>query len=65
MALEYGLARFCMTRPDFYEGVRATIVEKTGAPSWRPATLAEADGAFVAPAFAPLSEEALSRLRPA
>jgi enoyl-CoA hydratase len=65
MALEYGLARFCMTRPDFYEGVRATIIEKTGAPSWRPATLDEADDAFVAPAFAPLPEEAFARLRPA
>jgi enoyl-CoA hydratase len=54
MRLEYRLARFCMTRPDFYEGVRATIVEKTGAPAWRPPTLAEADDAHVAPAFAPL-----------
>jgi enoyl-CoA hydratase len=54
MRLEYRLARFCMTRPDFYEGVRATIIEKTGAPRWSPATLAEADDAFVAPAFAPL-----------
>ncbi len=56
MRLEYRLARFCMTQPDFYEGVRATIIEKTGAPRWRPATLAEADDAHVAPAFAPLPE---------
>ncbi|MEM7498480.1 MAG: enoyl-CoA hydratase/isomerase family protein, partial [Pseudomonadota bacterium] len=38
MALEYRLARFCMTHPDFYEGVRATIIEKDGAPHWQPAS---------------------------
>jgi enoyl-CoA hydratase len=54
MRLEYRLARFCMTHPDFYEGVRAAIVDKDGAPRWRPATLEEADEASVAPAFAPL-----------
>jgi hypothetical protein len=42
MALEYRLARYCMTHPDFYEGVRALIVDKDNAPRWSPATLAEA-----------------------
>lgn len=65
MALEFGLARFCMTQPDFYEGVRATIIEKTGAPTWRPASLAEADDAFVAAAFNPLPDEVLVPLEPA
>jgi hypothetical protein len=59
MRLEYRLARFCMTRPDFYEGVRAVILDKDNAPKWSPATLAEADDAHVAPAFAPLGEEEL------
>ncbi len=59
MRLEYRLARFCMTQPDFYEGVRAVILDKDNAPKWSPATLAEADDAHVAPAFAPLGDEEL------
>ena len=59
MRLEYRLARFCMTQPDFYEGVRAVILDKDNAPRWNPATLAEAADAHVAPAFAPLGDEEL------
>jgi enoyl-CoA hydratase/carnithine racemase len=50
---------FCMTQPDFYEGVRAVIIDKDDAPKWSPATLAEATDAHVAPAFAPLGDEEL------
>ncbi|MEM7526327.1 MAG: enoyl-CoA hydratase/isomerase family protein [Pseudomonadota bacterium] len=57
--LEYRLARFCMTHPDFYEGVRAAIIEKDGAPRWQPATLAEVDTAAIDAAFKPLGEEEL------
>ncbi|HSF96132.1 MAG TPA: enoyl-CoA hydratase/isomerase family protein [Thermohalobaculum sp.] len=59
MRLEYRLARFCMMQPDFYEGVRAVIIDKDNAPKWSPATLAEADDAHVAPAFEPLGAEEL------
>jgi enoyl-CoA hydratase/carnithine racemase len=60
MRLEYRLARFCMTQPDFYEGVRAVIIDKDNAPKWNPATLAEATDAHVAPAFEWLGEDELN-----
>lgn len=59
MRLEYRLARFCMMRPDFYEGVRALLIDKDNNPKWDPPTLAEATSAFVAPAFEPLGDEEL------
>lgn len=59
MRLEYRLARFCMTQPDFYEGVRAVIIDKDNAPKWNPLTLAGASDAHVAPAFEPLGDEEL------
>ncbi|MEM7496454.1 MAG: enoyl-CoA hydratase/isomerase family protein, partial [Pseudomonadota bacterium] len=59
MALEYRLARFCMTHPDFYEGVRATIIEKDGAPHWQPASLDDVEPAAIDAAFAPLGAEEL------
>ena len=42
---------------DFYEGVRAVIVDKDNAPRWQPATLGAVTGAEVEQHFAPLDEE--------
>jgi enoyl-CoA hydratase len=39
---------------DFYEGVRAVIVEKDNAPKWNPTTLEGVDKAAVDAYFAPL-----------
>jgi enoyl-CoA hydratase len=56
MALEYRLARFFMTRPDFFEGVRAAVIDKDGAPCWSPRRLEDVDPAEIDAAFAPLPE---------
>jgi enoyl-CoA hydratase len=44
---------------EFYEGVRAVIVDKDNAPRWKPATLAEVSKADVERYFAPLGADEL------
>lgn len=39
---------------DFYEGVRAVVIDKDHAPHWQPATLDDVDPADIAAYFAPL-----------
>lgn len=41
MRMEYRLALACVRGHDFYEGVRATIIDKDQKPQWRPASLGE------------------------
>ncbi len=41
MALEYRLAMHCNLGVDFFEGIRAQIVDKDRNPAWRPARLEE------------------------
>ena len=55
MDMEYRIvSRICRAQ-DFYEGVRALIVDKDHAPQWRPASLAEVDAGAVARYFAPIA----------
>jgi enoyl-CoA hydratase len=42
---------------DFYEGVRAVIVDKDNAPRWQPADVAAVDPAAIAAHFAPLPDD--------
>ncbi len=54
--LEYRLTQRFVRGWDFPEGVRAAVIEKDGAPSWRPATLTDVDAGAVDALFAPLPE---------
>ena len=54
MAMEYRIASRVLTRPDFAEGVRAVIVDKTGDPKWDPATPEGVSEALLDGIFAPL-----------
>ena len=56
LALEYRLSQHFMAAHDFFEGVRALLIDKDQRPQWRPATLAEVTDAVVDSYFAPLSE---------
>lgn len=55
MIAEYRVAQRFMSSPDFFEGVRALLVDKDGAPAWSPARLEEVGAAAVEAFFAPLS----------
>jgi len=39
LRLDYHLARYMLAMPDFYEGVRARLVDKDNEPNWQPARL--------------------------
>jgi enoyl-CoA hydratase len=54
MQTEFRIVSRVVHGHDFYEGVRAVIVDKDNAPHWRPATLAEVSDAEIARHFAPL-----------
>jgi len=56
MAMEYRIASRVLTRPDFAEGVRAVIVDKTHDPKWDPATPEEVTKDLLDAIFAPLPE---------
>ncbi len=60
MVMEYRIARRFIDGVDFYEGVRATIIDKDGAPTWHPATLAEISQADIDSYFAPLGADELT-----
>ena len=47
MALEYRLAMHCNLGVDFFEGIRAQIVDKDRNPAWRPAQLEDVTAAAV------------------
>jgi len=50
--LEFVVSLHCAARPDFAEGIRALIIEKDQQPKWQPASLADANAAWVEGFFA-------------
>ncbi|MGV8995898.1 MAG: enoyl-CoA hydratase/isomerase family protein [Parvibaculaceae bacterium] len=60
MKLEFRLTNRFMRGHDFYEGVRAIIIDKDQAPKWKPATLADVNATEVEGYFASLGSEELS-----
>ena len=53
---DYRIAHRCLDGHDFYEGVRAVVIDKDQAPRWQPARLEEVSEAMLAPYFAPPAE---------
>jgi enoyl-CoA hydratase len=59
LTLEYRLTQHFMAAHDFYEGVRALLIDKDQQPRWRPPTLAEVDEATVEAYFLPIGDREL------
>jgi len=57
MAAEFRIVSRVAYGEDFYEGIRAVIIDKDNRPRWRPATLAEVTAQSVERHFLPLDAE--------
>jgi enoyl-CoA hydratase/carnithine racemase len=56
MRMEFRILNRMLAGTDFYEGIRAAVIDKDNAPKWRPAALGEVDPAAVDAYFASLGE---------
>jgi len=59
LTLEYRLTQHVMAEHDFYEGIRAMLIDRDRQPRWRPATLAEVSDSIVDEYFAPIGDREL------
>ena len=57
MRIEWRMVNRIYDGHDFFEGIRAVVVDKDNAPNWKPATLAEVSADVVDAYFAPLDNE--------
>jgi enoyl-CoA hydratase len=60
LSIDYRLACAFLDNHDFYEGVRAALIDKDGAPKWMPARLEEVTPAMVEDYFRPMGPEELA-----
>jgi enoyl-CoA hydratase len=60
MVMEYRLVQHVMRQHDFFEGVRALLIDKDKSPKWRPDTLAAVSDAMVDGYFASLGADDLT-----
>ncbi len=54
MRTEFRIVNRVAREPEFYEGIRAVVIDKDNAPRWNPASLEAVTGDKVASYFAPL-----------
>ncbi|CAN9497969.1 unnamed protein product [Ophioblennius macclurei] len=59
LVMEYRMSQACMRAKDFYEGVRAVLVDRDHNPKWNPSTLEEVSDQTVDQYFASLGEKDL------
>jgi len=59
MRMEYRMVHGIVAGHDFYEGVRATILDKDGAPKWQPSELSAVNEADIDTYFKSLGNKEL------
>jgi enoyl-CoA hydratase len=59
MTMEYRLSQACLSRPDFYEGVRAALIDKDRQPKWQPARVSDVADADIDACFQSLGSQDL------
>jgi enoyl-CoA hydratase len=59
MTMEYRLSQACLQRPDFYEGVRAALIDKDRNPQWNPSTVRDVPDADINACFQSLGTQDL------
>ncbi|MEE2996172.1 MAG: enoyl-CoA hydratase/isomerase family protein [Pseudomonadota bacterium] len=59
LVLEYRLVSQTLLRHDFYEGIRAALIDKDHDPQWKPATLADVTSDYIDEHFASLGDQEL------
>ena len=59
LIMEYRMVQRCQSSGDFYEGVRAMLVDKDRKPSWKPESLSRVDDIWVNHFFEPLHDKDL------
>jgi 3-hydroxyisobutyryl-CoA hydrolase len=57
LQMEYRIAVNCLANKDFYEGVRALLIDKDQKPKWKPEKLSDVSPALVESHFAKLPED--------
>jgi enoyl-CoA hydratase len=60
LIVDYRLACRFLDGSDFYEGVRAALIDRDGSPTWRPAVLEDVTPAMVDDYFAPMGAAELT-----
>lgn len=60
MKMEFRMSQACMAGHDFYEGIRAVLIDKDHKPAWNPARLEDVGPDLVERHFAPLGPRELS-----
>jgi len=60
MIIEYRISQGCMKHPDFYEGIRAALIDKDRKPKWNPKNIEDVNNNEIDLYFESLEEKDLS-----